>query len=323
MLNKADLSATPVNYDLFYTYVAGKNRLLNEKLDEFLEGEKEWNNEEAKKLFNRFFYQHADVLIEDIREDLLRTVAHVLGSLVDIAGKTSLTNTHLLKHIDNLAAAKNPNDILSSVSTILGETRSFVTQTKKLEEELIVSSQEVDNLKAELVNARNEAATDSLTGLNNRRGLDRELQRMINDRRGDVPIFSMIMADLDHFKKINDAHGHLIGDKVLAAFAEVLKQNTRSDDYLARYGGEEFIAILPATSVGNAHAIAESIRKALSQLRLKHVSTGKSISNLSVCLGVTEFRRNDTHETILERCDKALYKSKVNGRDRVTVDQIS
>lgn len=322
LLNKAEVSATPVNYDLFYTYVAGKNRLLNEKLDIFLAGEKEWNNEEAKKLFNRFFYQHADVLIDDIREDLLRTVAQVLGSLLDIAGKTSLSNNQLLQHIDKLAAAKSPNEILSSVSTILGETRSFVTQSKRLEKELIVSSQEVDNLKAELVNARNEATTDVLTGLHNRRGFDQELQCFINDRRGDIPMFSIIMADLDRFKKINDAHGHLIGDKVLGAFADVIRQNTRSDDYLARYGGEEFVMILPNSSVGNAQAIAEAIRKAFSQLRLKHVSTGKSIGNLSVSLGVTEFRPNDTHESLLERCDKALYQSKMNGRNQVTVDRI-
>lgn len=320
LLKKQEISANPVNYDLFYTYVAGKNTALNEKLDEFLEGEKDWNHEEAKKLFQRFFYSQTECVLEDIRDELLRIVAHSLGSLIDIAGKTSVSNISLQHHVDKLAAASKPEDVLASVSMILNEARAFVTQSQKLEEELTDSSREISNLKSELENARNDAMTDALTGLYNRRGFNRAIGDIAPKCQNTKDCFTLMLVDLDYFKSINDNYGHLVGDKVLAAFAKTLRHNTRIEDYLARFGGEEFVIIMPGISLEQAKQMAEKIRKATMKLSLKVVPSNEWISNLTVSLGVAQYRNGETVESVIDRCDQALYAAKDSGRNCVMIN---
>ena len=126
LLNKNGITANPVNYDLFYTYVAGKNQLLNNKIDKLLTTHKDWDHQEAVKLFNRFFSNCDEKMGEDIRDELLKEVAHIIGSLVDIAGKTRLSNQRLKQHIDHLAKSRTTAEVLKVATAIIDETRSFV-----------------------------------------------------------------------------------------------------------------------------------------------------------------------------------------------------
>ena len=331
LLKREKISANPINYDLFYTYVAGKDSLLNEKIDEFLEGEKVWNHAEAKQLFQRFFASQAESCFEDIREELLKIVATSLGALIDIAGKTSLSNKQLKSHVEKLASASKPEEILTSVSLILDEARAFVTHSTKLESDLmesareievlktnlINSSREVETLKTNLRNARNEALTDPLTGLFNRRGFDHVIQETITSCQGNDSCFSLLMADMDHFKNINDSHGHLLGDKVLSEFALIMKNHMRNRDFLARYGGEEFVMIMPHTTLSEATSIAEDIRLAVTNMQVQHDTNREVISDLTVSLGVAQFKSGETFDSFIERCDGALYSAKHSGRNCV------
>ncbi|MGD2119632.1 MAG: GGDEF domain-containing protein [Chromatiales bacterium] len=316
LLNRNRISANPLNYDLFYTYVAGKNQLLNNKIDKLLANETDWDHQEAIRLFNRFFTHCGESLSDDLRDELLQEVAQIIGSLVDIAGKTRLSNKQLKVHIDHLANSKTPADVLKAAAAIISETRAFVTESQRLEAHLLDASEEMNNLKAELINARREATTDSLTGLHNRRGFDLRLQAMISDRRKNRAPFSLIIADLDHFKDINDTHGHLIGDKVLISLGRALRNQLRSDDYLARFGGEEFVTILPHTSLENAVVVAEKMRLAIDKLVLKNSSTGKKLGNITISLGIATYRDGENAEVFVNRCDEALYKAKKGGRNK-------
>jgi len=193
---------------------------------------------------------------------------------------------------------------------------NFQTEILKLTNDLSVMMRESARKNREL-KAANEtverlARTDELTGLANRRTLDEALQREIAraERRADN--LSVIMADLDRFKSINDEYGHNAGDQVLAAAAAVFGSQLRRYDLAARYGGEEFVFLLPGTSSAEATIVAERVRKKVEQIKIPACPRQVTIS-----LGVASWCGGETAEALVARADAALYEAKTAGRNRV------
>jgi diguanylate cyclase (GGDEF)-like protein len=156
------------------------------------------------------------------------------------------------------------------------------------------------------------ARTDPLTGLANRRTLDECLQREIARASRTEENLSAIIADLDHFKSINDRFGHAIGDRVLAATAAVLAGGSRPFDTAARFGGEEFVLLLPRTTPGDAFGVAERIRRQIEQMEVSGCPAAVTLS-----LGVATWMDGEAAEGLIARADAALYGAKHGGRNRV------
>ena len=130
---------------------------------------------------------------------------------------------------------------------------------------------------------------------------------------------SLIMMDIDFFKRINDLHGHIAGDAVLTKLSEVCSQNLRKNDILGRIGGEEFAALLPQTNLSNALNVAENLRQLIEDITVIDEVSGATI-NFAVSIGVScLISEQDTLESLLSNADKALYKAKNNGRNQVQV----
>ena len=173
----------------------------------------------------------------------------------------------------------------------------------------------VSTLRRRLAESKRELAEfafiDPLTGVNNRRQvfheLERELSRM---RRGNGKALCLAMVDLDYFKEVNDEFGHLVGDGCLQRVAEQMKTSLRLTDIIGRYGGEEFLAVMPDTDLAGAQIGLERLREAITQIA--DLPQG---SKLTVSIGVTQFREDDTTESLLQRCDEALYEAKSDGRN--------
>ncbi len=159
------------------------------------------------------------------------------------------------------------------------------------------------------------AATDELTELYNRRYFNDRLSAAISAARRHSYHLSMIMIDLDHFKKVNDTYGHSAGDLVLKTFADLLRDMMRAEDVAARWGGEEFIIILPHTPGDAAAALAERIRAAFEQQ-----SDRATAIVLSASFGVVQLHESDDADTLISRADAALYRAKREGRNRVVVE---
>jgi diguanylate cyclase (GGDEF)-like protein len=161
-----------------------------------------------------------------------------------------------------------------------------------------------------------QSMTDPLTGLLNRRSyLDLSGKEETRARRHGNP-FSVLMLDIDHFKKINDTYGHPVGDLAIKALAAVCSSALRPHDILARYGGEEFVLTLPHTPAEGARTVAERIREAVEQTT---VSSENGVVRFTVSIGVSTYSNGESFDHIVERADKALYISKEGGRNRVTV----
>nr|WP_312578515.1 diguanylate cyclase [Sedimentibacter sp.] len=158
--------------------------------------------------------------------------------------------------------------------------------------------------------------TDYLTGLYSKNYYEDELDFIIKDSKSKGKIFSLVMIDIDDFKEINDQRGHIIGDKVLKSVAKIMQQNMRSVDICSRYGGDEFIVILPETTKEHAVLISERILDRISNLDFSN--EGIDI-NMSLSIGIAEWKSYMTSENLIECADKAMYISKNTGKNKVTV----
>ena len=154
--------------------------------------------------------------------------------------------------------------------------------------------------------------TDPLTGVGNRRRLEQALALEISRAERTGGKLCAFMADLDHFKRVNDAYGHEAGDKVLAAFSDLLRRCTRATDIVARFGGEEFVVLMPATDLAQAVVTAKRVREALAACHIEPLSDPVTAS-----FGVAELAVGELGPTLLGRADNALYQAKRSGRNRV------
>ncbi len=163
------------------------------------------------------------------------------------------------------------------------------------------------------------AVTDDMTGLYNRRYLDRHLSVMLEKAQSQDRDMALMILDIDHFKAVNDTYGHDAGDAALKEFAARLKRNIRGVDLACRFGGEEFVVLMPDTDHQQAEAVAERVRNAIAE-RSFEVGAGRPLS-LTVSAGVAlNETEGDTPETLIKRADLALYRAKREGRNRVVFD---
>lgn len=130
---------------------------------------------------------------------------------------------------------------------------------------------------------------------------------------------ALLLADIDHFKWINDAHGHLLGDKVLRAVGRILNENSKRRDLVGRWGGEEFTLLLVRTPLQGARAVAEQIRAAVAGLRIRKIDGTELAGEVTVSLGVAFAERAEDFENMMHRADAALYSAKRQGRNRVCI----
>jgi len=165
--------------------------------------------------------------------------------------------------------------------------------------------------------ASKRAITDELTGAYNRRYLDNSIDDYFEEAQKNNKPLSIIMADLDYFRQINEAYGHDIGDKVILEIVNVYKSHLRETDILARYGGDEFTVLLPDTSLTKAAHVAEAIRKEVEKLDLLNSMNGP-VTSLSTSQGISSFPETAKDlKTLRKQADEALYVAKENGRNQV------
>jgi diguanylate cyclase (GGDEF)-like protein len=163
------------------------------------------------------------------------------------------------------------------------------------------------------------AVTDKLTGVANRSSGDAQFLQVHKDAVVSGEPFSVMVIDCDHFKKVNDEYGHLVGDQVIAEIAQLIRKNIRSGDYVTRWGGEEFLVLLPKASCDGARIRAEALRVAVEN----HIfmADGQPFSK-SISIGAAEWDRSESNDVLFARADQALRLSKQSGRNRVTVAEI-
>lgn len=205
------------------------------------------------------------------------------------------------------------------IDHVVVDTQEILKDNRLLAEELDRSKNAMVAMQQDLENIKKEAATDSLTGLLNRKSFDELLESSAQEAQEIKETFALLMVDIDHFKKFNDTYGHQIGDQVLKLVAATLKNGVKGGDIVARYGGEEFCLILPRTTKEDAAIVAEHLRANVSSKDVINRGTGKVLGQIRLSAGVAEYSIGEKLEDIIEAADKALYDAKNTGRDKVCI----
>lgn len=177
----------------------------------------------------------------------------------------------------------------------------FINKLHKNHEELSSAKQELDTLYI----------TDRLTGVYNRIKIDEIIDTSLKKQKRYKEIFSLILLDIDHFKNVNDTHGHLMGDIILKEFASILKQSVRETDFVGRWGGEEFIIVCPKTDKEGAVTLAQNLRTKIED------SLFATQDRKTASFGIAECQEKDDISSIIDNADRALYKAKKSGRNQV------
>jgi diguanylate cyclase len=237
-------------------------------------------------------------------------------SMIDVAvGRTSSYTESLADVSDRLGSAADRDGLRAIVECLVRSTREMEQTNQSLEIRLKASKQEINQLQENLETVRNESLTDPLTGLANRKYFDQMLyQAVARSRANDEPL-SLLLTDIDHFKKFNDSYGHLTGDQVLRLVAHAVRQNVKGQDLAARYGGEEFAIILPGTMQRQALTIADHIRRSVVLKELIKRSTGENLGRITISVGVATLQPGEAAPALIERADACLYAAKRNGRN--------
>ena len=263
------------------------------------------------------------------QRDYLKDREQELRDIIDLLAKAmanlNVENREFYQRINlqgdkfiDISALDDIKKIKSALQNEVEQMREIVHLKQDQEKRQInLLANQVDALQNELESAKAKAMTDGLTGIYNRQALDEFLAERIERSEAGNGDFSVLMVDIDNFKQINDKYGHVIGDRVLVALAQKCRGLTRGDDYVARFGGEEFTIILEGTQFRNAVKKAQQICVAIASVRYAvSESQNDDYLSMSVSIGVTQFKKSDTRETLIDRADKALYEAKQKGKNR-------
>ena len=310
----------PMNFTIWYGYAAESNPALKNELDRLLRGGAEFTPALNDELFSRHCGLDEDDDISETTERIQGAVSEVL-SYIEAAGKdTSGYGEQVARLSGGLDEAAAAEGLKSVVQGILRETDKIVAKTRTVASRLSESSSEIAELRQHLETATREARTDSLTGIGNRNFLTVRLREEIDKAKQSGAELCLLLLDIDHFKKFNDSYGHDVGDHVLKVVARTIKNDIKGRDICPRYGGEEFCIALPETELKNAMMVAENIRKKLGRKILSTNDTGKNYGSVTVSIGISVYRKNESPAELFRRADAAIYRAKDNGRNRVVTE---
>jgi diguanylate cyclase len=317
LMSKQKAGLHPLSYAVWYEYVSGGNLALKAAIDAEQTKSSIFDDALIHTLYQRFIAEIDAAQAARISHGFSRVLSDINRSASQAGEEAGRFGHSLERWSDSL---NQGDDIAAGVGELLGDTRTMQNTVSQLQEQLLTSQQEIERLKQEVSRAREDALVDALTGLANRRCFEQELENCLQEvNRLNTPKPCVLIADIDYFKRVNDTYGHIFGDKVIRSVAKVLHQSIKGRDMAARYGGEEFVILLPDTPLNGAQALAESIRCMVQNGRIKRHESKDALAQVTVSLGVACYHPGESASEFIGRADLALYASKDQGRNRVTV----
>ncbi|GHA10370.1 GGDEF domain-containing protein [Devosia pacifica] len=317
LLKRGGIPPLPQYYEVLYTYASGTNPHLNARINEIFRRGDMPGMSLADQLCAEFAKVDASDRISKVSAQMNERLDAVHQAIDDAMSNASSYSGSLAAASGDLQSDLSPQELQSLVVKLMAETRDMQSVNMRLESQLQVSREDIAVLQRDLDDVRRESLTDQLTNIANRKNFDNTLDAAVKRAHLEERPLALLLIDIDHFKKFNDTYGHQTGDQVLRLVAMTLKANVKNRDTAARYGGEEFAAILPATNLRGAKALAEQLRMAVHGKELLKRSTQEKLGRITVSIGVATLRRDDTPQSIVERADQCLYAAKGAGRDCV------
>jgi diguanylate cyclase len=323
LMAKYKVPVTPENYWVWYQYISGENLPLKETIDRLQAQNKPVDEVTSQALFRRYI-EAADHAVLNKAEGAIRKLVDGMSSSLESAdSEVSRYEASLDECVEELSDDMSPDHVKNLIRALTESTKRMHEGSASLHTHLDQSREEVKLLKQELRHAKTMAKTDPMTGIANRVGFKESLEELRSQQDAESSVeHSLLIADIDKFKNVNDTYGHVFGDKIIKVVAKALDNLTKGKDIVARFGGEEFIVVLPETGIKGGLAVSESIRKNIESGRIYNPKTKQEIERITISIGVTEFDINEPIEGVIERADAALYRAKEGGRNRTEVAQM-
>ena len=319
-MGRHDAAFTPINFTVWYEHVAGINPRLSQAIGHQLTLEPRFSDETVERLHRDHVAEVDGAKAEQISDQFQR----VMKGMADAANQTGEAAGQFGDQLGVLSVALRNADQSALghwLEAAVAGTEQMKASVKALRDQVASGQKEIDGLRAELERARVDATLCPLSRVLNRKGFDMRLEQMLATPCEPGRAHCLMMFDIDHFKKVNDTHGHLMGDRVIQALGEVMRTFvTVPGACSARYGGEEFAVLVPATTLSEALRLAELVRTRTKGLKVRNRSTKEVSLTVTISAGITLVRADDDAASLIARADAALYRSKQAGRDRVTAD---
>ncbi|MBK8543561.1 MAG: GGDEF domain-containing protein [Caulobacteraceae bacterium] len=323
-LGAQTLPTTPANYEIWVTHQLGRHPDLSRELQARIARGEPLSAAFLEDLFERYFANtRLSLQLIEAGESIARELTDVAATLKDAGSEAGAYSNALDTAASQFEQGIDPKTFRAVVTQLAVASRDMAARNKELAEQMAASSRQVDTLQAALQSVKVEALTDSLTGLANRKQFDAALRRRIEEANSGGSQLCLMMCDIDHFKRVNDTWGHLVGDQVIRFIANQMQQMAQGDCLCARYGGEEFTVIMPRKTLREASTFGEAFNRKVKAKVLTRRSTGESLGQVTVSIGIAQYRLGESVSDLIGRADACLYSAKRGGRDRVTTEEES
>ncbi len=273
----------------------------------------------AKDIEDFFSRQHLEVSFLETKNDTVKQIVLDLTDTIQEITSTTGDFDHKMElSIEEIQAAGNIDDILTLKNGIIEEIKKVRVCSQSIKRELNEYRRTTKSLSSKLEQTEAKALVDALTNVLNRNAYNMKISQMVREFTRVNEPFSLLVIDIDLFKKFNDQYGHKAGDRVLRSVAASVQESLRASDLVFRYGGEEFVVLLGGAHLENAAKLAEKVREGVEK---DYYIDKERKMKVTVSLGVACVRTGDTELSLFERADKALYVAKDKGRNRVELSE--
>jgi len=322
-LERLAIAPLPECYEVWFLHLQNQNLPLSQDIEDRLAAGGALTTDFITGLYYKHCgFDHLRAAFDQHYEGIMGEVVGLQGVAKGLADSASEFGSDIKAISNDVQGVTLTQGELKRFVNLLVDTASRATRRNaELEDELIAAARKINTLHDSIKEIEKDAHTDFLTKLANRRRFDKTMREAMKASERDSTRLSLILCDVDHFKKFNDTWGHHIGDQVLKFVASVLEKNTKGKDSVARYGGEEFAIALPNTGIDNAEKLAEQIRIEISRRKLVSKTTNEDLGSITMSFGVAEFHPGATVDGLLQDADSALYRAKTAGRNMVVTHE--
>ena len=312
-----DLDLTPLNFGLALDYLTGNDLSIEKAVRAILSDRGKLSNGIAERIISD---QRAEELSPDQLSGMLSEVEKNLDSLTGLTDQSRASATDFGAALQKQAAElRDDGNGADTVANLISLTRSMVEKTREVETKMREGQKQTRLLQKNLETARRAAEQDHLTGLPNRRAFENTLREESIIAREEGDMLSVAFCDIDHFKLVNDTHGHDAGDRVLKFVGSLLAKISGDKCHVARHGGEEFVVLFRGASVADAARIMDDTRADLSERNLVDRKTGERMDRVTFSGGVADVFAYPEPRDALKAADRALYLAKEHGRNRIYI----
>jgi len=318
-MSELKIPITPNNYAVWYEYLTNANQALREEMDALLEGASPITHDDMRQLYERYLEERSEKL-RAAKEAFGQMFNALINHISQADNQYNNFSTEMNEIANGLEGDISTENLNSLIDRAMKATRAALEHGTELKKNLSSLANEIEDVRGKLLRTQEEARTDALTGLYNRLAFQEELAKLPEFLTEDTHPPCLMIIDIDYFKRVNDTHGHSIGDLVLQRVAQEIKGSVRGRDMVVRHGGEEFAVLLRDTPRSGCQAAGENLRANVQRtvIELSTIKSKEKSLSVTISIGGAWYRENEPSENFVDRADRSLYLSKQHGRNRVT-----